>query len=85
MNDEPGSFQKPIIGFGGDIKPAKWVKLQAGFVTGGNYDFQIPVGVVFTTKGGSYETGIASRDAITFFTKNGPVLSLAIGFMRFRF
>lgn len=85
MNDEPGSFQKPIIGFGGDIKPVKWLKLQAGFVTGGNYDFQIPVGLVITTKGGSWESGIASRDAITFFAKNGPVLSFAMGFTRFRF
>lgn len=85
MNDAPGSFEKAIIGFGGDVQPVKWLKLQAGFVTGGNYDFQIPVGITFITKGGSYEAGIASRDAITFFAKNGPVLSLSMGFMRFRF
>jgi len=85
MNDAPGSYQKPIIGFGGDVLPAKWLKLQAGFVTGGNYDFQIPIGITFITKNGSYECGVASRDAVTFFAKNGPTLSLSMGFMRFRF
>lgn len=85
MNDEPGSFQKPIIGFGGDFKPAKWVRLQAGYVTGGNYDFQVPIGITFITKNGTWETGVASRDAVTFFAKNGPTLSLSMGFMRFRF
>jgi len=85
LNDEPGSFQKPIIGFGGDILPAKWVKLQLGFVTGGNNDFQLPIGITFITKGGSYECGVASRDAVTFFAKSGPTLSLSMGFLRFRF
>jgi hypothetical protein len=85
FNDVAGNFNKPVIGFGGDIYPAKWLKLQAGFVTGGNYDFSIPLGVIFIGKDGGFEGGIASRDAVTFFTQNGPTLSLAIGFMRFRF
>jgi hypothetical protein len=85
LNDAPGSYQKPIIGFGGDVVPVKWLKLQAGFVTGGNYNYQVPVGITIVTKGGSYECGIASRDAVTFFTKSGPTLSLSMGFMRFRF
>ena len=85
FNDEAGNFKKPIIGFGGDLYPLKWLKLQAGFVTGGNYDFSVPIGVIFIGKDGDFEGGIASRDAVTFFTQNGPTLSLAIGFMRFRF
>ena len=85
FNDEAGNFKKPIIGFGGDLYPFSWLKLQAGFVTGGNYDFSVPLGVIFIGKNGDFEGGIASRDAVTFFTQNGPTLSLAIGFMRFRF
>lgn len=85
FNDVAGNFNKPVIGFGGDIYPAKWIKLQAGFVTGGNYDYSVPIGVIFIGKDGDFEGGIASRDAVTFFTQNGPTLSLAIGFMRFRF
>jgi len=54
-------------------------------LTGGVYDFSIPVGVTIITKNGGFEAGIASRDAVTFFTQNGPTLSLSTGFMRFRF
>ncbi|CAG5080843.1 DUF5723 family protein [Parvicella tangerina] len=86
MNDEsPASLEKAIIGFGGDVKPIPWLRLSAGFMTGGNYDFSIPLGLTVITQKGTWEAGIASRDAITFFTQNGPTLSLSTGFMRFRF
>lgn len=85
FNEVSGSYEKAVIGFGGDVAPAKWIKLSAGFVTGGNYGFQIPVGLTLIGGMGSYEFGIASRDAINFFTQNGPTLSLSTGFMRFRF
>jgi hypothetical protein len=81
----PGQMKKPMIGFGGDIMPVKWVKFQAGFITGGNYKFSIPLGIIFVAKNGTYEAGVASRDAITFFTQHGPTISLSTGFMRFRF
>ena len=84
-NEVPGSFEKAVIGFGGDIKPLPWLSLQAGFMTGGNYEFSIPLGIMFTAPSGTYEMGIASRDAVTFFTQNGSTLSLSMGFMRFRF
>lgn len=81
----PGDIDKAIIGFGGDIQPIPWLRLSAGVMTGGNYDFSVPVGLTLIAGGGSFEAGIASRDAITFFTQNGPTLSLSTGFMRFRF
>lgn len=84
MNEEASNYNKAIIGFGGDVKPVKWLKLQAGFMTGGNYDFQIPIGITFIAKNGTYEAGFASRDAITFFSQNGPTLSLSMGFIRWR-
>ena len=84
MNDEAANFNKAMIGFGGDFKPIKWLRLQAGFMSGGNYDFQIPVGITFIAKKGTYEAGFASRDAITFFSQNGPTLSLSMGFIRWR-
>ncbi|HYG53315.1 MAG TPA: DUF5723 family protein, partial [Flavobacteriales bacterium] len=93
FNEVPGSYKQGIFGFGGDIMPAKWVKLSLGFITGGNTNFQelnranikMPVGITFIGGDGSYEIGVASRDAVTFFTQNGPTLSLSTGFMRFRF
>ena len=84
-NDEPGNIDKAIIGIGGDITPIPWVRLSAGFVTGGNYGTQVPVGISLFAPSGAYEFGIASRDAISFFTQNGPTLSLSLGFLRFRF
>jgi hypothetical protein len=83
--DVPGKYNKPLIGFGGDFYPVKWLKIQAGYITGGNYKYSVPVGVIFIAKDGTYEAGIASRDAITFFTQSGPTLSLSMGFLRFRF
>lgn len=84
-NTVPGSIENPIIGFGGDIYAAPWIKFQAGFLTGGLYGTQIPLGVIIIAPSGRYEAGIASRDAITFFTQKGPTISLSTGFVRFRF
>jgi hypothetical protein len=84
-NTTPGNYENAILAFGGDVMPVKWLRLSAGFVTGGNYDFRIPLGVTFVAKNGTWEGGIASRDAVTFFTQNGPTLSLAMGFLRYRF
>ncbi len=84
-NTVPGSIQNPIVAVGVDFIPVKWLKLQAGFVVGGNYPYQIPVGIIFIAKGGHYEAGIASRDAVTFFTQQGSTMSFSTGFMRFRF
>lgn len=84
-NTVPGSLVGAMFGFGADVTPIRWLNLSGGFVTGGNYDFQIPLGVTFIAGNGGWEAGVASRDAITFFAKNGPTLSLSMGFLRFRF
>lgn len=83
-NEVPGSLEGALIGLGGDFTPVRWVNLSAGFVTGGNYGPQVPVGITFIAGNGKWEAGVASRDAINFFTKNGPTISLSMGFLRFR-
>jgi hypothetical protein len=85
INNVPGTINNPIIGIGGDIMPLPWLKIQAGFITGGNYSYQVPLGIMFVARGGVYEAGIASRDAVTFFTQHGPTISLSTGFIRMRF
>ena len=85
LNDEPGNYEKAVIGMGGDVRPLPWLQLSAGLVTGGNYDTKIPVGITFTTPTGTWEAGVASRDAVTFFTDRKPTVSLSMGFLRFRF
>ena len=84
-SNAPGSFQNPVISIGGDFMPVRWLKLQAGFVTGGNYGNQVPLGIIFIAKKGTYEAGIASRDVVSFFAQHGSTISLSMGFMRFRF
>ncbi|MFN0030869.1 MAG: DUF5723 family protein [Flavobacteriales bacterium] len=86
LNDGVASMEKPVIAIGGEFSPIKNIHLQAGLVQGGNYDVKIPVGIYFTLgRQGGYEFGIASRDLITFFSRNQPTVSVAFGFLRFRF
>lgn len=83
--NNPGSIQNPVISVGGDITPVKWLQLSVGYFGGGVYKNNIPLGLTFILRNGAYECGIASRDALSFFTKNGNSVSAAIGFARFRF
>ncbi len=84
MNQVSGNFEKMLIAYGLDFKILKWATISTGFYNGGNYGFNIPVGLTVNTSSGSWEAGIASRDAVTFFTNNNPTLSLAFGFLRIR-
>jgi hypothetical protein len=83
-NELPGNFEGAIFGLGGDVRLLKWMKISAGFLSGSNYGTQIPLGLTLGPESGSYEFGIASRDAFSFFKDKGSTLSLAIGFLRFR-
>jgi hypothetical protein len=85
LNDEPGSYNKPVLGFGGDLRPVQWLQLSAGVITGGDYDTKMPVGITFNVAQGTWEFGLASRDAVTFFSDHAPSVSICEGFLRFRF
>ena len=83
--ENPGSIQNAIFSFGGELRILKFLVLNAGYFGGGIYQNNMPLGVTFVLRNGGYEFGIASRDALSFFNKNGHSLSAAIGFARFRF
>ncbi|MGB0914591.1 MAG: hypothetical protein ACPGVI_00900, partial [Crocinitomicaceae bacterium] len=83
--DNPGGIQNAVYSFGGDIRPVKWLTLSAGYYGGGIYEHNIPVGINFILGNGTYEFGISSRDALSFFTKNSNSVSTAFGVARFRF
>ena len=86
FNDVPGSINGFAYGLGGDVKLAGGkVIIMAGLTGGGSYDTQMPLGINFCLGGGAYEIGIASRDAVTFFSQNKPTISAAFGFARVRF
>jgi hypothetical protein len=84
VNNNAGSFDKAIIGVGANIGLWKFLTASVGFGIGGNYGFVVPLGFVVKI-GEEWELGIASRDAVTFFKKNNPTISAALGFMRFKF
>jgi hypothetical protein len=83
--DHPGSLQNAIVSVGGDIRPTKWLQLSAGYFGGGVYQHNIPVGINFILGGGTYEIGISSQDAMSFFLDDANSISTAFGFARFRF
>lgn len=85
VNHEPGNYHQPVFGIGGDVKPIPWLQFSAGLVAGGDYDMKIPMGITAIVAHGTYEAGIASRDAVTFFAQHRPTLSVCAGFLRFRF
>ncbi len=84
----PGSINGFAWGLGGDViipVGESQIFIMAGVTGGGGYDIQVPLGINFVLGGGTYEVGIASRDAVTFFTQNSPTVSAAFGFARVRF
>ena len=83
--DAPGSIQNPVFSVGGDVKPIKWLTISAGYFGGGIYKHNIPVGINFVLGGGTYEFGISSRDALSFFLNDSNSISTAFGVVRMRF
>lgn len=81
----PGSLRNAVVSVGGEFRPLKWLHISLGYFGGGVYKHNMPVGINFVIGGGTYEFGIASRDAISFFYKDAHSLSMAMGVMRFRF
>jgi hypothetical protein len=82
--NNPGSIANPVLSVGGEVR-IKFIALSAGYFGGGIYKNNIPVGINFILKDGTYEFGISSYDALSFFTKNSNSISAAFGFARFRF
>lgn len=83
--ENPGSINNPVFSIGGEIRPRKWLQISTGYYGGGIYKHNVPVGINFVLGKGTYEFGIASRDALSFFLKNAHSVSTAFGVMRFRF
>jgi hypothetical protein len=85
MNDNKANLQQAAINAGIEFTPWPWLHLQTGFSDGGNYGRRMPAGIYFTAKEGGYEMGIATRDILTFLNDENPTVSMALGFLRFRY
>ncbi len=86
--DLPGAYIKPYYAGGVQYNPAKWFQLSSGLSYGGGYGLNIPVGLTFRpmhAENSLWEMGFASRDVLTWFKSENPVVSLVFGFLRFGF
>lgn len=84
-NSIPGSLANAVISLGGEVRPFKWLAVSAGYFGGGIYRNNIPVGINFSFKEGTYEFGASSYDALSFFLKSSNSISGAFGFARVHF
>ncbi len=85
FNTNTQTLNNPVMAIGGDIYVLKWLRLSTGATIGTNYGTIIPAGLLIGLPSGSWEFGIASRDALSFFKDQGSTLSMSLGFLRFRF
>lgn len=83
MNNVAGNLVDPFIGAGIDFQVVKLIRLSSGFSTGAGYGTSIPLGITFTTP--VYEFGVATRDVFGLMGQESPYLSVAFGFLRFKF
>lgn len=83
LNEVAGNISAPFVGLGVDFKPVRWLRLSSGVSAGAGYDVSVPLGVTITT--GFYEAGISTRDALGLVSEKNPYLSVAAGFLRFKF
>lgn len=83
MNQAAGNLPQPFIGAGLDFKPVRWLRLSSGVSGGAGYGFSLPLGLTLATK--HYEAGISTRDLVGLFTSEHPYVSVAAGFLRFKF
>ena len=83
LNSVAGNLPAPFVGVGVDYKIAPMLKLSSGVSTGAGYGVSVPLGATFVTS--VYEFGIATRDIAGLVAQDNPYLSVAFGFLRFRF
>jgi len=83
LNNVAGNLADPFVGLGVDFKALPFLKLSSGFSAGAGYGASIPLG--FTVVTPVYEFGVATRDISGLFSNDNPYLSVAFGFLRFKF
>jgi len=84
----PGQYEKAIFGVGCKYDPAKWVQISLGVMSGGEFGTNVPLGFLFypiKQDKNTWEIGFSTRDVVSFFAKNSPTVSIAMGFLRFSF
>jgi hypothetical protein len=83
LNTVAGNLTSPFVGAGLDYKPLSWLRLSSGVSGGAGYGVGIPLGITVSTS--IYEGGISTRDITGLLADKNPYISVAAGFLRFKF
>jgi hypothetical protein len=75
-------FFDPQLGLGAKLTLANVIDLSAGLTAGGGYGVNVPAGIAFNFP--FWEIGVATRDITIFFGEESPMISYAIGILRFK-
>jgi len=84
VNKAAGSIAEPVVSGGVDFRVTPWCTLSMGLGGGSNMGVFVPLSALFSAFDGFWEMGFTSRDLVTYLISKQPVVSLAVGFMRFR-
>lgn len=83
LNNVAGNLVAPYVGAGVDYQVFKVLRVSSGVSAGAGYGLSVPLGLTFVTP--VYEFGIATRDVVGLVSEDSPYLSVAFGFLRFKF
>jgi hypothetical protein len=87
-NNVSGNLQKTLVTIGGEYRLTRFVRISTGISLGGNQSrVNIPAGIVFSLRKRWLETGLATRDLLSYLynaESGGNTLSFSAGFLRFK-
>ncbi len=87
-NNVSGNLQQTLVTLGGEYRLTRFVRISTGLSIGGNQSrINVPAGIVFSLRKRWLETGIATRDLLSYIYNSesgGNTLSFSAGFLRFK-
>lgn len=95
LNQAFGNPSGTFVALGGDFRLSRLLRISSGVNTllrenaneqgGATHKMNVPLGITYTARKGTYEAGISTRDILTYISgKNGSTISFAAGFLRFK-
>lgn len=83
MNDAPGALKSSTFSAGGTLNLLEFLNISTGFSFGNKIKPRWHGGVFLSFNRGAWQIGIATRDLLSFFSKNYSHISFVFGFLKF--